>query len=49
MGDIIKGIITFIFAFMLGASSAADKPAADNDLQQKVQEHMDVITGRHCR
>ena len=28
---------------MLGAGFAQDKPAADSELQAKVQEHMDVI------
>lgn len=39
-----KGLLTFIFAFSLGAGFAQDKPeSADSGLQQKVQEHMDVI------
>ena len=42
-GDFLKGILTFIFAFILGAGCAQDKPAADSELQQKVQDHMDVI------
>ena len=42
-GGLLKGLFTFIFAFMLGAGYAQDKPPADSELQQKVQEHMDVI------
>ena len=43
LGDLLKGIITFIVAFILGAGYGQDKPAADSELQQKVQAHMDVI------
>ena len=43
IGGLLKGFFTFIFAFMLGAGFAQDKPAADSELQAKVQEHMDVI------
>ena len=42
LGGLLKQILTFIFAFSLGASMAQDKPA-DSELQQKVQDHMDVI------
>ena len=42
-GGFLKQLFTFIFAFALGASVAQDKPAVDSELEQKVQQHMDVI------
>ena len=41
-GSFLKGIFTFILAFTLGVSVGRDRPA-DSELQQKVQDHMDVI------
>ena len=41
-GGLLKGLFTFIFAFALGVSAGRAKPA-DSELEQKVQEHMDVI------
>ena len=40
----LKGLFTFLFAFSLGASfGGQEKTTADSELQQKVQDHMDVI------
>ena len=43
LGDLFGKILTFIFAFSLGAGCAASQPTVDPELQTKVQEHMDVI------
>ena len=43
LSSFFKGLLTFLFAFSLGASYGQDKPPADSELQQKIQDHMDVI------
>ena len=40
---VLSGIFTFIFAFNLGAAYNQPEEKTDSELQQKVQEHMDVI------
>ena len=42
-GGVFGKILTFIFAFSLGAGFASNQPSVDPELQAKVQEHMDVI------
>lgn len=43
---LLSGLFTFIFAFSLGASWNAPDRKTDSELQQKVQEHMDVIVDK---
>lgn len=39
----LEKVLLFLFAFSLGAGMSGDTKPADSELQQKVQEHMDVI------
>ena len=40
---LLSGFFTFVFAFSLGAGWNNADRKSDSELQQKVQEHMDVI------
>ena len=42
IGGFLKEVLLFVFAFFLGLGYTEDK-TVDSELQQKVQDHMDVI------
>ena len=42
-GSLIKGLLAFLLGYTLATGMKDKDPGTESELQQKVQEHMDVI------